>query len=402
MAAAEIIHIDLADPPLNISIVEEEALIVFWWRDRPVGQAWNRGAKHRTIEVMPLADQSVAPDIIGSADSIATPSAGRSSASLVICTRDRPEELARCLASLSQQTLTPSEIIVVDNASRDDRTRKVALAAGTTYIREDRPGLDFARNAGVRAASGDIVVYTDDDVCLHPRWLERMVAAFDTPDIAAVTGLVLPAELETEAQRHFETYWSFGRGFRRLDFGPTFFSSDRFHGCAAWEIGAGASMAFRQNIFDRAGLFDERLDVGQAGCSGDSEYWHRILNHGGTCRYEPNAVVFHYHRREISGLASQIFHYMRGHSAALMVQFERSGNWGNVRRAFLTIPWWYTRRIARGLVKGWSGGDRFVGREIAGFASGLRFYFSQPRPKHNARTDEGGGIAKSRISIHQD
>ena len=387
MAAAEIFHVDLANPPLNILIVEEHALIVFWWNDQPVGQTWNRGAKRRTVAVNQLTEQNVPPDIIRRASSVVTRPDGKPSASVVICTRDRPEELARCLASFAQQTLVPNEIIVVDNASRDDRTWKAAVAAGTTYIREDRPGLDFARNAGAQAASSDIVVYTDDDVRLHPRWLERMVAAFDAPHIAAVTGLVLPAELETEAQRHFETYWAFGRGYRRLDFGPTFFTSDRYHGCAAWEIGAGASMAFRQNVFRQIGLFDERLDVGQAGCSGDSEYWHRILSHGGTCRYEPSAVLFHYHRRDLSGLASQIFHYMRGHSAALMVQFERTGNWGNIRRAFSTVPLWYARRIARGVLKGWTGADRFIGREIAGFASGIRFYFTQSRPKDIARED---------------
>ena len=132
-------------------------------------------------------------------------------------------------------------------------------------------------------------------------------------------------------------------------------------------------MAFRRKVFDQAGLFDQRLDVGQAGCSGNSEYWHRLLSHGGKCRYEPSAVAFHFHRRDISGLSNQIFSYMRGHAAALMVQFEGTGNWGNLRRVFLSMPWWYAQRIARGLVRGWSDRDRFIGREIAGFASGLRF-----------------------------
>jgi glycosyltransferase involved in cell wall biosynthesis len=319
--------------------------------------------------------------VLEAAKRLAERSAGAApSTSIVICTRDRPEELARCLASLPEQSLSPGEIIVIDNASRDGRTREVALAAGVTYVREDRPGLDFARNAGARAATGEIVVYTDDDVRLHPRWLERIVAAFDAPEITAVTGLVLPAELETDAQNHFETYWTFGRGFRRIDFGPDFFSTDRRHGCPAWQIGAGANMAFRGEVFQRIGLFDERLDVGQAGCSGDSEYWHRVLTHGGVCRYEPGAVVFHYHRRDLAGLSSQIYHYMRGHAAALMVQFERSGNWGNLRRALVSMPWWYAKRLVRGGLKGRTANDRFLGREIRGYLSGLRFYARAPRP----------------------
>ena len=113
------------------------------------------------------------------------------------------------------QSRGPDQVVVVDNASCDDgRTRAVALAAGVDYVREDRPGLDIARNRGVRAATGDIVAFTDDDVRLHPRWLERLTAAFDADRIMAVTGLVLPAELETPAQIHFEKYWGFGRGYR--------------------------------------------------------------------------------------------------------------------------------------------------------------------------------------------
>jgi GT2 family glycosyltransferase len=236
-------------------------------------------------------------------------------ASVIICTRDRPDQLARCLVSFKDQTVVPSEVIVIDNASVDDRTRNVALKAGVRYIREDRPGLDIARNTGAAVASCPILVYTDDDTVLHPAWLERMVAAFDDPAIWAVTGQVLPAELETAAQAVFEKAWGgLGKGYERRDYGPAFYEQTRRKGCPAWEIGAGASMAFRREVFDRLGGFDERLDVGAAGCSGDSEYWHRILCAGGVCRYEPSAVLYHYHQREFEGLARQLRAYMRSTS----------------------------------------------------------------------------------------
>ena len=140
-------------------------------------------------------------------------------------------------------------------------------------------------------------------------------------------------------------------------------------------------MAFRREIFETAGMFDERLDVGRAGCSGDSEYWHRVLTYGGICRYEPSAVVYHYHRRDLSGLSSQIFHYMRGHAAALMVQHERSGNVGNLRRAVLTMPVYYAGRVARRLVVGGSERDRFLAREISGYLAGLAYYLREPKPR---------------------
>src|SRR5206468_1223465 len=131
-------------------------------------------------------------------------------------------------------------ILVVDNGSQGDETRQAATAAGVDYVREDRLGLDIARNTGAIRATGDIIAYTDDDVELHPRWLERLVGAFDQEHVWAVTGLVLPAELETEAQYIFEREWGFGRGFARKDHGPAFYETTRRRGCPVWEIGAGA------------------------------------------------------------------------------------------------------------------------------------------------------------------
>ena len=348
--------------------------MVFWRGERPVG-----------FNIANTFDGSAST--IASADTFAeTPletaslSAAPSSVSLVICTRDRPRELARCLASLPEQTRQPDEIVVVDNASLTDETERVCREAGVRYVREDRPGLDIARNTGAQASRGEIVAYTDDDVVLHPWWLERMAAAFDAPHIWAVTGLVLPAELTTQSQWHFERYWGFGRGFQRKDFGPDFLEAHVSHGCPTWLIGAGASMAFRRSAFARAGFFDERLDVGAAGCSGDSEYWHRLLCAGGTCRYEPSVVAFHYHRRDWHGLRKQIRAYMRGHSAALLVQYERSGRRGNLRRLFVSFPQFYARRLLKRIFSRNDASDLLAGDEIAGLLAGIWFYARTKRP----------------------
>jgi GT2 family glycosyltransferase len=217
------------------------------------------------------------------------------------------------------------------------------------------------------------VAYTDDDCILHPYWLERLVEAFDVPDIMAVTGLVLPAELSTVAQWHFERRWGFGRGFERRDFGHEFFAHDKTHGCPVWTIGAGASMAFRRSVFEAVGYFDERLDVGAAGCSGDSEFWHRILTAGGRCRYEPSAVAFHFHRRDMEGLKKQVRAYMRGHAAALLIQYERTGNVGNLRRLFFSLPRVYARRLLGRVRRGCREAD-LTREEIAGIISGTLFY----------------------------
>ncbi|WP_239806107.1 glycosyltransferase family 2 protein [Croceicoccus hydrothermalis] len=355
--------IDKASP----IVAGRPALVIFEADGLPAGQQWLKPGEQAD------PSEEIAARIEARRERPIRASAGYST-SVVICTRDRPEELRRCLASFADQSWTPDELIVVDNASRDQRTRDVVLSAGATYIREDRPGLDFARNSGARAAHGDIVLYTDDDTELHERWVESTIAAFDAPDIMAVTGLVLPARLDTEAQWIFETEWSFGRGFDRIDYGYDFFSQNGRYGCPAWIVGAGANMAFRRIIFDRVGYFDERLDVGQAGCSGDSEFWYRILAAGYICRYEPLAVMFHHHRLEMSGLASQIYHYMRGHTAALMVQYQRTGETGNLRRAFVLLPKYYLGLLANRLKNGLTNKNRFLAEQIKGAAAGIWFF----------------------------
>ena len=347
--------------------------VVLWDGEYPVGLTISNSFE---ASVMPA---SLPPGTGVLPAPAAAPHARPSSMSVVICTRDRPGELARCLASLPHQTRPPDEIVVVDNASRTKDTRTVCQQAGVRYVHEPRPGLDIARNSGAKASTGEILAYTDDDVVLHPRWLERLGAAFDAPEIWAVTGLVLPAELATPAQWHFERYWGFGRGFQRTDFGPDFLQSNNSRGCPAWLIGAGASMAFRRAVFDRAGFFDERLDVGAAGCSGDSEFWHRILCAGGTCRYEPTSVAFHYHRRDWAALRKQIRAYMRGHAAALLVQYERSGRAGNLRRLLISFPAFYARRMAGQLLRGKDPSNLLVRDEIAGLISGIWFYLRTPR-----------------------
>ena len=366
-----IIHVPISHPSDCSAVAgRPDGMTVFWRGDRAIGHLFTDQGKV-TRSAIDHIDAAFLAGIDAEARQAVVP---HLTAAVVICTRDRPDELARCLASLPRQSYRPHEIIVVDNASRDGRTREVALAAGVTYLREDRPGLDIARNCGALHVTSEIVAYTDDDVLLHPRWLERLVAAFDDPAIAAVTGLVLPAELATEAQRHFEIHWGFGQGYLRRDFESARFVNRGSSVFPAWDIGAGASMAFRRTVFDEAGLFDERLDVGQAGCSGDSEYWYRLLAHGHCCRYAPDAIAFHYHRLTLDGLAGQIYSYMRGHTAALMVQYERTGIAANRARAFRWMPAWYARRLALKLLGRRRAEDRFLTREIAGYLAGLRFY----------------------------
>ena len=125
-----------------------------------------------------------------------------------------------------------------------------------------------------------------------------------------MTGLVIPAELETPAQELFERLGGFGRGFRRQWFHADV-STGRVVGAgalvSAGEFGTGANMAFRRTTLLRCGGFDPAFDVGTpTGGGGDLDMFHRVIAAGGVLRYEPAAIVFHTHRRTLDELRRQI------------------------------------------------------------------------------------------------
>ena len=126
-----------------------------------------------------------------SASPQATPEAAhapaRPTVSVVIPARDDAAALRRCLRALSAQSLPPTEVVVVDNASRDD-TADVARAHGARVVTEPRVGIPMAAAAGYDAASGEIVCRLDADSVPGPRWLEQVVARLADPGVAAVTG----------------------------------------------------------------------------------------------------------------------------------------------------------------------------------------------------------------------
>ena len=422
-----IVHLDLSAGLADLSSGDRGVFLVLWWRDWPLGQLEieraqlpirlpelaNRIAQAITPTVgfrmfkqgfdAPLPSNRRTPPVGGAPEDLATLLSVISSevegsrdyfwkqtpqpaptplhsarddakVSVVVCTRDRAEALDRCLQALARLSPSPHEIIVVDNAPQTDATRaKVTSWPDVRYMLEPRPGLDIARNTGARNSTGGIVAFADDDVEVHPAWITRLRDAFAEPEVMAVTGLVLPAELETEAQYLFENYWGFNRGYRTKIFDSAWFARELPRGVPADQIGAGANMAFRREIFARIGWFDERLDVGAAGCSGDSEFWYRILAHGGKCRYEPSAIVFHHHRRTLENLHRQIFFYMRGHVAASLVQFEKFRHWGNLRRLLLTLPRFYLESLVGSLLKPHK--RQTLWPQVAGYFSGLRFYF---------------------------
>jgi glycosyltransferase involved in cell wall biosynthesis len=239
-------------------------------------------------------------------------------------------------------------------------------------VTEAKPGLSYARNAGFAAATGDILVAIDDDVVAPPEWLERLLASFTRPEVMAVTGHVLPLELETRAQCWFESYGGLGKGFMRREANGDWFRGRRT-AAPTWELGATANAAFRASVFQdpRVGMLDEALGAGTpAGCSEDTYLFYRMLKAGHTIVYEPTAWVWHRHRRDDRALRQQIAAYSRGHVAYQLITLMRDGD----RRALVRLGWsmpkTYIRRTYERL-RGYSAYPiRLILMEIAGNLAG--------------------------------
>lgn len=244
----------------------------------------------------------------------------------------RVEDLALLLDGLTAAAYPGVEILLVDNRRGVPATDPLpGLMAGhpdVRVVREPQPGISAARNAGVLAATNDIVAFTDDDVRVDADWLRAIGRRFAAdPALDAVTGLILPAELETPAQIWFEHYYG-GFGGRRNFTAVTVHAETAtgplrrsratvrdgagrplrefaIYGVGAY--GAGANMAFRRSAVQRLGMFDTALGTGTPARGGeDLAMLVAVLWSGGKIGYEPSAVVHHRHRRAWPELLHQL------------------------------------------------------------------------------------------------
>ncbi len=269
-------------------------------------------------------------------------------ATVAICTRDRTDDLKRCLDALVEMPDEGQEILVVDNAPATDATRTlVADYPRVRYVLEDRPGLDCARNRALHEAQGEIVAFTDDDSVPDPNWLRAILPNFSDPLVLCVTGLTMPLELETEAQEWFERMSTFNRGFKRRVFDMT-----NHNPLAAGQVGAGVNMAVRRTILEKVGPFVEALDAGTPTHSGgDHEMIVRILRNGYRIVYEPEALNWHRHRQTWQALRKALYGYGVGVYASFTHHLVEHGEWGVLRLAWGWFRSSHAKNLARILLR---------------------------------------------------
>jgi GT2 family glycosyltransferase len=246
--------------------------------------------------------------------------------SVVVTTCAQEQSTAEAVESVLACDPPPLEVIVVEN--RPARSRVAAMLrerfAADQCVRcveEPHVGLSSARNAGLWAAEGDVVAFTDDDVIVDHRWIGRIARAFaEEPDAACVTGLIIPGDLNTPTQVLMEQFAGFGKGFERRVHHLRAPSSP-LAPFAAGEFGSGACTALRREAGRALGGFDPALGAGTASRGGeDLDLFVRVLLTGHALVYEPAAMLSHRHPDEDRRLRNEIFSYGVGLVAMITKQ----------------------------------------------------------------------------------
>lgn len=263
--------------------------------------------------------------------------------SIIIPTVGRCDSLRRLLCGISEhfgQSGVEHEVLVVNNAREEHLSKAIAKIAGEIQlaggapirvIRESIPGKCKALNRAIGQSRGRILAFFDDDVEVTAGWLTITADFFRAKPFDAMQGPILfPVEL----QRHDEFLRAQNR-FRTIHFVQYPPSMSEI------KTLTGANMAIRREVFDRIGLFDERLGPGRSGKSEDVELAQRLIKSGGKIGYEHKAGV--YHEVDWSRLTESYFcqhHEQQGRSRLLFKQQSLLSILPNVMRSMVSCAWY--------------------------------------------------------------
>jgi glycosyltransferase involved in cell wall biosynthesis len=273
---------------------------------------------------------------------------------VIIPTRDRPQQLKRCLSALAGQTIAHDlEVIVVDDGSvdRDAVAEVVAEKAFARLEHQDSSGPATARNTGAAAARSEVLCFTDDDCEPDPAWAETMARAiWAGADVVAGSSLAPPSttslatalELVVDAAISADVY-----------FAPS------------------NNLACRRELFI-AMPFDERYPTA---AGEDREWCARIATAGYVLSVEPDAKLTHHSDATLRAFFRQQIRYGRG-----AFQFRRGGD----KRRRLEHPSFYLRLINRGFGHGFATGSLVVAAQVATAVGFLLEWARLPIPLHGA------------------
>lgn len=218
-------------------------------------------------------------------------------ASIVVCTRNRPELLRTCLESIraAVEAAGGAQVVVVEQGEPSAGTICASVGLDATVVPDAGVGASRARNVGTRSASGDVVLFTDDDCDVPLDWISNHVAALEEPDVIASFGPVV--------------------GIRYVeDSDPAAMPARHRLGSVPWIIGHASNMAVRRSAFEAVGGFDERIGPGveRATAGEDADLIARLLRTGSVLTSGTGQPVRHIDWRSSTERRENVIAYEHG------------------------------------------------------------------------------------------
>ncbi|OGD47151.1 hypothetical protein A3K79_01740 [Candidatus Bathyarchaeota archaeon RBG_13_46_16b] len=222
--------------------------------------------------------------------------------SVIVPVKNGAQKIAGLLDSLMQVDYDKEmlEIVVVDGNSSDN-TREIVLRYPTVkLLTEERPGLNAARNTGIKNSAGEVIAFTDSDCIVSKNWVRKIVEDFGEKEVGCVGGNALRFYDDLISRYCDESLMPVMRIFTEKK--------------ALSEVKppvqypAGCNMAIRRSILAEAGEFDENIEYG----FDEDELVERICSTGHTMVLDPDLLVSHKHRSSVRELLKQTFRYGRG------------------------------------------------------------------------------------------
>jgi glycosyltransferase involved in cell wall biosynthesis len=293
------------------------------------------------------------------------------SATVILCTRNRPDLLRRAVQSASLALARGAEFIIVEQGEPAAAALCKELEIDAVVVRDTGVGAARARNIGSRRATGDVLLFTDDDCEVPPTWVSDHLGEFSDEEVVASFGVVTGlSRLQPP-----------GGGEQDTD--PVSWRGRHRRGALPWNIGHSANMAVRRSAFVAVGGFDERLGPGAPGAyiGEDADLIVRLLDSDGLAVSGVGQPVRHAEWRSDQETANNLVSYERG-----------SGAWiGKTLRSNRSIGGRYLRdrlTLLRGLLSRPGLRDpRLVASSVSAFLRGLIAGFRMgpwPARDHNS------------------
>ncbi|MEW6295030.1 MAG: glycosyltransferase [Candidatus Diapherotrites archaeon] len=219
--------------------------------------------------------------------------------SIIVPVLNEEKTLEKCLKSVKGNSYKDKELVVIDNGSTDG-SQKIAMKYADKFFIEKRKGIVFAKNLGIKKASGDFIAFTDADCVASKDWLKELISCFKDNSIASVGGPNLTPKDDSKFSQHI------GKTIELLSsLGAEYGSREKK--IKEVEHNPGCNVIYRKEILKELKGFNEKMISNE-----DPELDFRIREKGFKLIFNPEAIVWHYRKGSYKRFFRQAFSFSLG------------------------------------------------------------------------------------------